>query len=66
MNNFNMPFPTDIGEEETLRDYSIRKQIECEEYREQSAQLKDGIRQIVMMTDDDKVVEICNQMLSEV
>lgn len=64
---FTMPYPADMEEGETIRDYALRKAAKCEEQREQIAQLKDGIRDIAIQADDsEKVIDSCSTLLSEV
>ncbi|PWI34878.1 hypothetical protein DI392_00935 [Vibrio albus] len=64
---FTMPYPADIGEDETLMDYALRKAREVEEQREQIAQLKDGVRVIFSnVHDSEKVIDTCSNLLVEV
>jgi putative NIF3 family GTP cyclohydrolase 1 type 2 len=65
--NFQLPYPSDIEDGETLREYAIRTKTECEAHRERVAALKDGISSIALVSgDSDKVIEICSVLLSEV
>ncbi|EKF9600411.1 hypothetical protein O1C43_000139 [Vibrio cholerae] len=45
-NVFQIGFPEEIGEAETLRDYAIRKEIECKEQREVIATMRELLADI--------------------
>ncbi|EGR1514145.1 hypothetical protein D6089_20180 [Vibrio vulnificus] len=62
---------TDIGENETLIDYAVRKEAECNELRDRIAILRDWIHQIAVNSGNEQFIidatgaslsgEECNQ-----
>ncbi|ATD27051.1 TPA: hypothetical protein ACMDTO_000149 [Vibrio cholerae] len=64
-NVFQIGFPEEIGEAETLRDYAIRKEIECKEQREVIATMRELLADIAMKAHDpEKVTDLCSNALS--
>lgn len=64
---------TDIGENETLIDYAVRKEEECNELRDHIASLRDWIHQIAVNSGNEQFIidatgaalsgEECNQQM---
>ncbi|WP_332400325.1 hypothetical protein [Vibrio metschnikovii] len=62
--NISIPIPTDIGDDETLRNYALRKEAECNELRERVATLRETISEACMMNDAERVSEKLANALS--
>ncbi|MBE3662138.1 hypothetical protein BOO91_14490 [Vibrio navarrensis] len=57
---------TDIGENETLIDYAVRKEAECNELRDRIAILRETIGQACIMEDSEQITEILSGALVSV
>ena len=62
--NISISEPADIGDHETLRDYALRKEAECNELRERVATLREAISETCMMSDAERVSEKLANALS--
>jgi hypothetical protein len=63
--DFQLPYPSDIEDGETLREYAICIKAESEYYRERVAVLKDSISSVILPSEDkNRVIELCEIMLS--
>lgn len=59
-----IPAPADIGDHETLREYALRKEAECNELRERVAILREAISETCMMSEAEKVSDkLANALL---
>lgn len=56
--------PADIGDQETLREYALRKEAECNELRERVAILREAISETCMMSEAEKISDkLANALL---